>query len=908
MKGIKIPPIGVQWNFITHPVSRPLRNAGSALDLSIYAQKRNRSFAAASVVSDRRIRARVAAVLFLLPAGVLGGCYGGGGGQHNGTGPQNQLIDLNSDVTVDNQPPGPNLNFTDGTNATLHFTISNVGDKPSDQLITVTATLSGGITYVSYASKTSGSWTCSESKQAITCTSSGSVPGLAMGTPIFDITVAVAANASGTTQLPVSISTPDGTPSSNSGSKGVIFAAATPSISGLSPNSGTGGTAVTISGSNFGATQGSSSVTFSGTKATKFSSWSDTSIVADVPAGTAEGSGPVIVTVGAAASNSMPFTVTGPEISSLSPSSGTIASSVTITGSGFGSSQGTNTVSFNGTSATTITSWSDSGIVAEVPSLATSGNVVVTVDGISSPTSGSTMFTVTGAGGCANGGNAASLLSGDYAFGGQGFAGGASFTTVIGRFHADGSNSISHGLLQENVIGGTTTSDTGQTPIAFTGCFVLNTPAGASGVALGTLTLVNSSAFLAVTLSIAIRTNGNGNFITYDTTSPQLSGALEKQCPNAANGTCPAFANSNVSGSYGFGFDGVDPGSATSNYGVAGQFTASSGSGNGVVDISSYAGVIGLNDPLAISGGVTDTSNGLAQLDLNFTYNNGTPNGEAETLILDCYLADLNSSGVAGVLYCMSAYAASHSPLLPLLAGRFFTQNTPAGGWTNANAAPASNASVTWSTGIDGSGNARVDVGQFTYNTGASPATVSISQDQNKGGSYQFQQGVEDISVASNGRIEVTASGSLSSVCYLLNPGHGICINEANNAALAYFVPQQAAPTGGFTTSNFDNSFALGTLNPATIGVHDADGVFTATGSTGTLTGPENTNSMSGPSSFSLDATYGFASAADAPIGRLTVSVTGPSVDTRIFYIIDANTAVGTSTTEMEPAVRYLQH
>jgi hypothetical protein len=230
------------------------------------------------------------------------------------------------------------------------------------------------------------------------------------------------------------------------------------------------------------------------------------------------------------------------------------------------------------------------------------------------------MFTLTGAGGCADGGNAARLLTGDYAFGGQGFAGGTTFTTMIGRFHADGSNSISHGLIQENRIGSGAQSGN---PVAFTGCFVLNTPAGASGVALGMLTLVNSSASLSMTLSIAIRANGNGNFITYDATSPRVSGALEKQCPNAANGTCPVFASSNISGDYGFGFDGIDSGSATSNYGAAGQFTASSGSGSGVVDISSYAGVIALNDPLGVSGGVSDTTNGLAELSLNVTFNRG---------------------------------------------------------------------------------------------------------------------------------------------------------------------------------------------------------------------------------------------------------------------------------------------
>ena len=858
-----------------------------------------------------RFSVRVRTLLFLVPMMVLAGCFGGGGGHHNGTGPANQIIDLNGGVTVDNQAAGPNLSFTDGTNATLHFTISNVGDKPSDQLITVTATLPGGLAYVSYTSITSGSWTCSDSGQTITCTSSVSVPGLAMGTPIFNIVVSVAGSASGTAQMPVSISTPDGTPVSNSGAKGVLFTAATPNISSLSPTSGTGGAAVTISGTNFGTSQGSSTVTFNGQKATSITSWSATSIVADVPAGTPEGAGPVVVSVAGTASSGVSFTVTGPQITSLSPTSGPIGSSVTIAGSNFGASQGFSTVSFNGTSATTVTNWSDSSIVADVPSLATSGNVVVIVAGIGSTTSSSTMFTITGAGGCANGGNAASLLAGDYAFSAQGYAGGTAFTAVIGRFHADGVNTISNGQILENMIGGNGIPVGYNAPVGFTGCFVLNTPAGASGVALGTLTLVNSSASLAMTLSIAIRANGNGNFITYDATSPQLSGVLDKQCPNAANGSCPAFsATSNISGNYGFGFDGIIPGNPGSNYGVAGGLTANGALGNasGVIDISSYAGVIALNDSLVVSDGVMDTTNGLAQLYLNFTPNNAGANANSITLTLDCYLANVNSSGMAGTMYCMSAYFPSQSPPMPLLFGRFVTQNAPAGGWTNANAAPASNASVIWSTGINGSGNARVDIGQLTYNTSANPATVTINEDQNHGGSHSVQQVTEDISVALNGRLEATVNGTLAGVCYLLDPGHAICINEANNAALSFVVPQQSQPSGGFTTANFDNSYAVGTLDPITGRVIDIDGVISATGTTGMLAGLENANGTSGLSSPSFAGTYTIASGADAAIGRVTITETNPVADTLVLYIIDANSAVAVSTSESDPAVLYLYH
>src|SRR5690349_8277537 len=72
-----------------------------------------------------------------------------------------------------------------------------------------------------------------------------------------------------------------------------------------------------------------------------------------------------------------------PSITAVSPTSGAVGASITITGSGFGSTQGTSTVKFNGTTAT-ATSWSATSIVATVPTGATTGNVVVTVSGVAS--------------------------------------------------------------------------------------------------------------------------------------------------------------------------------------------------------------------------------------------------------------------------------------------------------------------------------------------------------------------------------------------------------------------------------------------------------------------------------------------------------------------------------------------
>ena len=150
-----------------------------------------------------------------------------------------------------------------------------------------------------------------------------------------------------------------------------------PSITGVSPSSGLTGTSVTITGKSFGANQELRAVTFNGTAATP-TSWAPTTIAVPVPIAATTGN--VVVTVLGVASNAVGFTVS-PDVTSLSPTSGVPGASVTIAGTGFGLTRGTSTVSFHGTSATP-TSWSDTSIVVPVPSGATTGNVVVTVNGV----------------------------------------------------------------------------------------------------------------------------------------------------------------------------------------------------------------------------------------------------------------------------------------------------------------------------------------------------------------------------------------------------------------------------------------------------------------------------------------------------------------------------------------------
>ncbi|MDD4985730.1 MAG: IPT/TIG domain-containing protein, partial [Dehalococcoidales bacterium] len=90
-----------------------------------------------------------------------------------------------------------------------------------------------------------------------------------------------------------------------------------------------------------------------------------------------------------------------PTITGMNPTSGPIGILVTLTGTNFQASQGTSTITLNGTSATP-SSWSDTQIVVPVPAGATTGVWTVTVTGANNPAISDT-FTVTATSDCPGG-------------------------------------------------------------------------------------------------------------------------------------------------------------------------------------------------------------------------------------------------------------------------------------------------------------------------------------------------------------------------------------------------------------------------------------------------------------------------------------------------------------------------
>jgi len=179
----------------------------------------------------------------------------------------------------------------------------------------------------------------------------------------------------------VKVTTPNGTSALTSADHFTYVAASAPSVTGVTPTSGTtgGGTVVTITGSGFSA---ATKVSFGTKAAVTYTVLSDTTIVATAPPGAA---GTVDITVTtpsgtSAISAADHYTYTAapaPTVTSITPTSGTTAGGTLVTI--FGTNLlGTTSVAFGGVAATIVAIYSDGAIVVAAPPH-TAGTVDITV-------------------------------------------------------------------------------------------------------------------------------------------------------------------------------------------------------------------------------------------------------------------------------------------------------------------------------------------------------------------------------------------------------------------------------------------------------------------------------------------------------------------------------------------------
>ena len=157
-----------------------------------------------------------------------------------------------------------------------------------------------------------------------------------------------------------------------------------PVVSSFTPASGIVGSNVTITGVSLTQT---SKVTIGGKTAT-FTVGTDKQITATVPAGAKTGK-IVVTTPGGVATSSLSYSVV-PSITSFTPTSGPVGTSVTINGNSFTAAT---KISFGGVAATSYSVINDKQVNALVPAGAITGKVAVTTVGGTGSSSGT--FTVT---------------------------------------------------------------------------------------------------------------------------------------------------------------------------------------------------------------------------------------------------------------------------------------------------------------------------------------------------------------------------------------------------------------------------------------------------------------------------------------------------------------------------------
>ncbi len=152
-------------------------------------------------------------------------------------------------------------------------------------------------------------------------------------------------------------------------------------LTGFSPTTGTAGTVVTLTGTNFSATPASNVVKFNGV-VTTVTSATTTSLTVSAPVGGTTGK--ITVEVGShVATSSNSFTFDAPpasnlSITSFSPATGTTGTTITIIGTNFGPVTADNLVKVNGTAAGVIQA-SATSLKAVVSAGTTSGKITVQV-------------------------------------------------------------------------------------------------------------------------------------------------------------------------------------------------------------------------------------------------------------------------------------------------------------------------------------------------------------------------------------------------------------------------------------------------------------------------------------------------------------------------------------------------
>ena len=500
----------------------------------------------------------------------------------------------------------------------------------------------------------------------------------------------------------------------------------------------------------------------------------------------------------------------------------------------------------------------ESGALAGVPDAAGLSIVKLSVTDTNNATGSANLSIDITAESCPNNAN----FSGNYAFQFNGpyqlVQGGSVSGQVIGSFLADGAGNITQGYIDDGVAV-TSTGVTGSYCIGANNLGTMEFPPGD-----GTVYLIELDSSGGASATQFQNFAGEYPF-------PFSSGVILKQDPTT-------FASSNITGNYSFSFLGDIYLDAYPNL-QAGTFSAD-GAGNLTGELDSN----GRGNPANMTFNASDLAVapfGRGTVTLN------EPGGATESLIF--YI--VNASRLVALAY------------VPQQSGRpLYTMTGPV---VQSAGVPYTNNSLNGTSVIElqESVSSVVQLGLVSWD---GSGNFTLSADQNSAGTLSAPAYGGTYSVASNGRVTLTANGQSSTpVLYLTGPNQGFVIGTDANISYGQILSQSGSP---FNNATFSGNY-LGLNVPiisalSTTSCNDADlelDNFTADGA-GTLTGTSYLNNyVCGPSWIPVSGTYAVSSA-----GRGVVTENGST--NSIFYIVSPTQAVSMPSTATYPNLIMLSH
>ncbi len=468
-----------------------------------------------------------------------------------------------------------------------------------------------------------------------------------------------------------------------------------------------------------------------------------------------------------------------------------------------------------------------------------------------------------------------SLLSGNYPFLLSGFDANGKPLVTGGVFVANGAGAITGGVIDSNGTG--------------LAAAVTNTAITGGSYSVGTDNrgrLVLTTASATSTYVLALNSGATAGYLTeFDASGQSLTGVFGHQTSTAS-----------LSGGFAFGAGGFAANStaaALTHRALAGEVQTTA--------VGSYSSAEYLSSSSISATPTTATGGSIAIGTLGRGTISFTKPGGAGTLNFIFYEVSPSQ------LYLFSSDAASGTTgTNDLVSGTALQQTISSG---NFNAASLSGTSVVRSEAVQtpttGAQYADVVVGLYTF---SGTGTITLSADENSGGSASSKSPAGTYTVSPNGRVTATLSSGLSGCLnciapnetffYLAGTNQGFSMDFSTAAFSGSFEPQTVT---GITNASFNGTYAAGSLYPFSASATLLSAEMNS-GGAGTLTGTEDENSGGTLTpDASLSATYVAASS-----GRATFAPAGG--DNSVLYIISPTKAVLLDTTTAFPAVLELQH